>query len=122
MGKHSKNKKQLAFQTTYAEYALIKLMADKAGMNVTEYLSFLLEDLYLRDKPEWSQSKRFGIYIDRDLHEAVLDEAMFENITISEYVKRIVLKDFDLSQEWRIFVSQSERLAPFTLCLVLIKP
>ena len=99
MGNHSKNKKQLAFQTTYAEYALIKLMADKAGMNVTEYLSFLLEDLYLRDKPEWSQPKRFGIYIDRDLHEAVLDEAMFENITISDYVKRIVLKDFDLSQE-----------------------
>lgn len=99
MGKHSKNKKQLAFQTTYAECALIKLMADKAGMNVSEYITGLLQDLYIRERPEWSQPKRFGIYIDRDLHEAVMDEAMFENITIGDYVKRIVLKDFDLSQE-----------------------
>ncbi len=99
MGKHSKNKKQLAFQTTYAEYALIKLMADKAGMNVSEYITGLLQDLYIRERPEWSQPKRFGIYIERELREAVTEEAMFENITIGDYVKRIVLKDFDLSQE-----------------------
>ena len=122
MGNHSKNKKQLAFQTTYAEYALIKLMADKAGMNVSEYITSLLQDLYIRERPEWSQPKRFGIYVERELREAVTEEAMFENMTIGDYVKRIVLKDFDLSQEWRIFVSQSERLAPVTLCLVLIKP
>jgi len=99
MGNHSKNKKQLAFQTTYAEYALIKLMADKAGMNVSEYITGLLQDLYVPERPEWSQPKRFGIFIERDLHESVIDEVMFENITIGEFIKRIVLKDFDLSQE-----------------------
>jgi hypothetical protein len=99
MGNHSKDKKQLAFNTTYAEYALIKLMADKAGVNISEYLTGLLQDLYIPDRPEWTQPKRFGIYVEGELREAVVEEAMFENVTIGEFIKRKVLKDFDMSQK-----------------------
>jgi hypothetical protein len=99
MGNHSKNKKQLSFKISYAEYALIKTIADSGKMTVTDYLTALLQDLYVCDRPEWQQQKFIGIYVDKELKESVSEEAKFENVTIAEFIKRKVLKDFDLSQE-----------------------
>lgn len=99
MGKHSKNKKQLSFKISYAEYALIKTIADSGKMTITDYLTALLQDLYVCDRPEWHQQKFIGIYVDKELKDSVSEEAKFENVTIAEFIKRIVLKDFDLSQE-----------------------
>lgn len=98
MGRHRKDKKQLAFRMTYAEWALMKMLADRSGQTVTDYLVALLSDLYVYTRPEWAERKMIGIYVEADLKEAITDEAVFEEISIGELITRFVLKDFEKLQ------------------------